>query len=43
MLSADEIDYDSDTGDVEARGNVISINTRRDEEVHADRAGVQRR
>ncbi len=37
-LSADELDYDSDTGDVEARGNVIFHQYERDEEVHADRA-----
>ncbi len=38
LLAADEIDYDEDTGDAEARGNVIFHQYVRDEEVHADRA-----
>jgi LPS-assembly protein len=36
-LTADEIDYNDDTGDAEARGNVIFHQYVKDEEVHADR------
>jgi LPS-assembly protein len=37
LLTADEIDYDDDTGDVKARGNVTFHQYVRDEELHADR------
>jgi len=36
-LAADEIDYDDDTGDVNARGNVVFHQYVRGEELHADR------
>ena len=37
MLTADEIDYNEDTHDAEARGNVTFHQYVRDEEIHADR------
>jgi len=36
-LTADEIDYNDDTHEAEARGNVVFHQYARDEEVHADR------
>lgn len=38
LLSADEIDYDESTGDVQARGNVTFHQYAHDEELHADHA-----
>jgi len=38
LLTANEIDYDEDTGNAEARGNVTFHQYVKDEEIHADRA-----
>ena len=37
LLTADEIDYDEDTGNAQARGNVTFHQYAKDEEIHADR------
>jgi LPS-assembly protein len=43
LLTADEIDYDDDTGDAHARGNVTFHQYVKDEEIHADRADYNTR
>ncbi len=43
LLTADEIDYDDDTAEVKARGNVTFHQYVRDEELHADRVDYNTR